>query len=107
MPTVLSLSLLDRLPVPSLRNYSLFSLLLLLCAVGHVYRTVTWDESWHEQLESTIAESALSNTTKQLLNRSVHLQMIYYAVSDQACVWVQRFCYYFCSLPVACQFRLF
>jgi len=89
MPVIL----LERIPLPSLRTYTGFSVVLLACALFYAHQVVLTAEHQHE-IEIPIAEPNDSGGTEvHYMNMSLPYDtyiwnMFYVMTSEAWCVWV-------------------
>lgn len=89
MPTFFNFNFMERFPVPSLRNYVGFSILLLTGVLYYSYETVMSDDDWKGDFTKRMIENGLSDTTKAWLEDSVLARIVYFLLTDQICIWVR------------------
>src|SRR5690348_4682006 len=96
MPSFFNFNFMERFPVPSLRNYVAFSVILLTAVLYYSYDTVMFDDEWRDEFTKRMVENGLSETTKTWLENSVLARILYFLLTDQFCIWVSYF--YSCLL---------
>lgn len=78
----------ERFPVPSLRNYVAFSVVLLTVVLYYAHDTVMYDDEWRGDFTKRMVENGLSETTKAWVEDSVLARIVYFLFTDQFCIWV-------------------
>jgi len=99
----ISFGFVDKLPMPSLRNYVAFSVLLLSGLLYHSYSTVKHDTQWQIEFNQSITDK--NNAMYELVQKfwpssslllviqekdrvPLFLEMVCFMLTNQLCIWV-------------------
>lgn len=91
MPVIL----LERIPLPSLRAYTGFSLILLACAVFYAHQVVQTAQSEGLEIPVTVGHDVDNDGAMQYMNVSLPYDtyiwnMVYVMTAEAWCVWVSK-----------------
>lgn len=90
MPSVVQLSLIERVPVPSLRTYLCGSWVLLGLAFAFATAAVADvgpESRWSTEMEKSLEASTLSSDYAELIRSSLGLRLFFFALHDPFSLW--------------------